>query len=358
MLKIRFLIVLLFCFVKLYAYAEYRFPNPSSFIVYEISADAEIDLELTRYHLNRINDNQKYSDGYSRGDYQEYVFFNNGDKPHKVRLGVWYQHTSEIPDELFMINGVKVKHQLEDSENIGLWAIGLFAYIDVMFPAQKETKIMAYELDYIKSNRFEREIIFKGSPRFTATIGNHYMDRFRFRPFFEIEEYWINDIFFNKLGEESFVSILEQKGSLTNDLFSIRKINTNTWEIEFTKEFVDNHRSNLTFEIEWGLWGFSGGGYPGRSRGLIFNSEEKITPYQYIFLTNRQLQVVRNAYYARHGYIFKDKNMGRMMHENFDFPGFGNINYKENPNFKENMLTDTDRANIEIIKNLEALTKN
>jgi hypothetical protein len=50
--------------------------------------------------------------------------------------------------------------------------------------------------------------------------------------------------------------------------------------------------------------------------------------------------------------------MGRMMHENFFAPGFGNINYKENPNFKENMLTDTDRANIEIIKRLEALTEN
>lgn len=343
-----------FCFINSYAYAEYREPYPSTFLVHEISQAAENDLELTEYHLNRIDDSQKYPDGYSRGIYQEYVFYNKGDTPHRVRLGVWYQHTSEIPSELFMINGVKVQHQLDYAEKFGLFTIGFFAFIDIMFPAKKETKIMVYDLSYI--NKKDRNFTFKGSPRFTATIGNHFIDRFRFRPFFEIEEYWINDIFFNKLGEESLVSILEQKGSLSNDLFCIRKTNENTWEIEFTKKFVDEHRNNLTFEIEWGLWGYIG--WPGRSRGLQFNSEERITPYQYIFLTNKQLYVVRNAYYARHGYIFQNQNLGRMMHENFFAPSFGNINYKENPNFKESMLTDIDRANIEIIKRLEMLTEN
>jgi len=341
--------ILLYCFFASYLYAEYRLAS-TFFEVKEISAMAENDLELINYHINRINDSQKYPDGYSRGIYQEYVFFNNGDIPHKVKLGVWYQDTGEMPSELFMINDVKVQHKIDGPVK---WD-GYFAFIDVVFPEKKETKIRVYHLVYI--NKSDHKFVFNGSPKYTVTIGNHFMDRFRFRSFFEIEEYWINDIFFNELGEESLVSIIEQKGTLTNDLFSIRKTNVRTWEIEFTKKFVDSHRSDLTFEIEWGLWGYIGGS--GRSRGLQFNSEEKITPYQYIFLTNKQLQVVRNAYYARHGYIFKDQNLGRMMHENFFDPSFGNINYKENPNFKESMLTATDRANIEIIKRLEMLTEN
>jgi hypothetical protein len=341
--------ILLYCFFASYLYAEYRLAE-AFFEVKEISAMAENDLELINYHINRINDSQKYPDGYSRGIYQEYVFFNNGDIPHKVRLGVWYQYPIQMPSELFMINDIKVKHQIVGPEE---WQ-GYFAFIDVVFPARKETKIRVDDLTYI--NKSGRKFVFNGSPKFTATISNQYMDRFH--TYFEIEEYWINDIFFNELGKESLVSIIEQKGTLTNDLFSIRKTNARTWEIEFTKKFVDSHRSDLTFEIEWGVWGYIGGGYMSRSRGIVFNSEERITPYQYIFLTDKQLQVVRNAYYARHGYIFQDQNLGRMMHENFFDPRFGHINYKENPNFKESMLTDIDRANIEIIKRLEMLTEN
>jgi hypothetical protein len=346
-----FTFVVLYCLAKPSVYAEYRFGN-SSFIVYEIPAAAENDLELTGYHLNWVLDHQEYSDGYPRGYFQEYVFYNNGGAAHTVRLGVWCQSEGEIPSELFMIDGVKVSHQLDYANNIGLASVGFFAFIDVVFPAKKETKIKVDDLSYIRHNKDDK-FIFKGSPRFTATIGNHFMDRFR--PYFEIEEYWINDIFFNNLGEESLVSILEQKGSLSNDLFCIRKTNANTWEIAFTKKFVDGHRSNLTFEVESGLWGDIEG--PGNSGGLQFNSEEKITPYQYIFLTDKQLQVARNAYYARHGYIFKNPAMGRMMYEDFRAPSFGNINYKENPNFSESMLTDTDRANIAIIQKLEEIKK-
>jgi hypothetical protein len=45
-------------------------------------------------------------------DFQEYVFFNNGNVPHKVVFGLWYQDQSDMHPELFRINGVKVKYQL------------------------------------------------------------------------------------------------------------------------------------------------------------------------------------------------------------------------------------------------------
>jgi hypothetical protein len=329
-------------------------------LVYEISTAAENDFELVGYHVNMVDDNRRIFNDmavyFYEGYFQEYVFYNNGNVPHKVVLGVAYFDKSDIPPVMFRINGIDVQHQLDYSDKFfGENAIGFFAHIEVVFPAHEETIIRVYDFSYI--GNIDNTFIFKGSPRFTATIGNHWIDRDRH--YFEIEENWINDIFFNRR-TESLVSMLEKRGTLSNDLFTIQKTDGNTWEIEFTRQFVDAHRSNLAFDIEYGLWGQIGGGYKvfwRNHRGIVFNSEDSITPYQYLFLTNRQLQVVRNAYYARHGYIFKNVALARMYNfDRFNFaPSFGSINYRENPNFTEDMLTETDRANIAIIQALEAL---
>jgi hypothetical protein len=41
------------------------------------------------------------------------------------------------------------------------------------------------------------------------------------------------------------------------------------------------------------------------------------------------------------------------MHD--DYRGFGGIDHRDNPDFKESDLAETDRANIETIKRLEAM---
>jgi hypothetical protein len=344
-----FMLIVFLCLVNSYVYAQ------SDFILHEISTAAENDLELVGYHVNMVSDRQLPDDLFSEFNFQEYVFYNNGNISHKVVLGVWNQDISEMPSELFRINGVKVRHQPVPGDESTHF--GFFVFIEVVFPAREETRIRVNNFSYIRKK--DNSFIFRGSPRFTVTIGNRFIDRFR--PYFEIEEVWINDIFFNRRSE-SLVSMLEQRGSLSNGLFAIRKTDGNTWEIEFTREFVDAYRSNLVFHIEDGRWGYTGGGYTPlwqNHRGFVFNSEEKITPYQYIFLTNRQLQVLRNSYYARHGFIFRDTGLGRMYDSSeFSSRRFGNINYAENPNFTEAMLTETDRANIATIQRLEALAGN
>jgi hypothetical protein len=349
-----FLILIFLCLANFYAYAQ------SIIIVHKTSAEAENDLELIGYHINHVNDNilfdnrrklnPRAGDSFYEGYFQEYVVRNNGGVPYKAEFGVWNQYPSEIPSELFVINGVNVRHQfahvneLDAFENeLSYLTIGYFAFIEVVFPPKEETRIRVNDFpSHISYNSF----ISKSSPRFTVTIGNWFIDRSR--PYFEIEEYWINDISVNRRSE-SLVSMLEQKGSLSNDLFAIRKTDGNTWEIEFTGKFVDAYRPNLTIDIEYGPWGYY--------TGFDFNSAERITPYRYIFLTNRQLQVIRNAYYARHGYIFRNPALGRMyVKDDMYFESsFGNINYRENPNFTEAMLTETDHANIAIIQRLEAL---
>jgi hypothetical protein len=59
---------------------------------------------------------------------------------------------------------------------------------------------------------------------------------------------------------------------------------------------------------------------------------------------------MRNAFYARRGYAFKDKNLEKA----FSFVWM-NFSYKYNPDFKETLLTDINHYNIETIKKLESL---
>jgi hypothetical protein len=310
-----------------------------------------------------VGDGQEYPDNFDRGYFQEYVLQNNGNTAHTVRFGVWYQYESEMPSELFRINGVRVRHIVGDGKEV--YGSSYFAFIDVDFPAHERVAIRVDELSSLmKSEGMDNHTIlvypftFNGNPHFTATIGNRRIDRID-RPYFEIEDWWIRDILFNdvtKTGKISLLAILEQEGSLANDFFVIQKTNGNTWNIAFSEQFVTLHRSYLTFKIDWGWWGWT---HPlsNSMREWHLNIEEPMSPYQYIFLTNRQLRVLRNAIFARHGFVFTNHNLQRMFEE-LRNPDFGNINYQPNPDFTEAMLTETDRANIATIQRLEALAGN
>ena len=357
-----FLFVLFLCINTTIVYAEYKFPDYSSLVLKNITEEVKDNLILVEYHINRVNDKGYYMiDGidpeYKNNKiFQEYLIYNNGNSLHKIRLGVAYQYVNQIPLELFEINDNKISHQL-DIILFGYDGIRLpFAFIDIEFPAGEHTKVRINDLSYVMEYNEEEfqleEFIFNGSPRFTATIGNYKLDYNR--RYMEIEESWINDIVFNNLQNQrtSLVSILGQKDSLSNDLFTIIKVNENEWNIEFTEIFVNEHRSNLAFQIHSGAWGICEDSPP---ESFLFNSNERLSSYQYIFLTNKQLQIVRNAYYAKHGYNFRDLNLNRFYIDILD-SCFGNINYVPNPNFHEGMLTDIDRANIETIRRLEAWT--
>ena len=357
-----FALIALLCFVNLNAYAEYLSPSASWFIIKDISEDAVNDLELVEFHKNYATDKYIKSDYPLDGYFQEYTLFNNGNVSHIVRLGVMYQYADEIPNDLFKTNDVPVRHQMNRLEMRNQYGdIGSnlqYAFIDIVFPPKKRTKIRVNDFSDVfayNSTTYQwTDFVFRGIPRFTAIIGNYFLDRKHHD--LGIEEYWINDIYIriNDSTHNSLTAIIAEEGSLSNRFFKIRKTNENTWEIEFTAEFVGRHRNNLSLSIEWGLWGHN---LNMNDDGLRFNSEEKLSPYRYVFLTDKQLQVVRNAYYARHGYVFRNPSL-RRMYEDFNFPMFGNINYKPNPNFHEGMLTDIDRANIATIQRLEALAEN
>jgi len=330
-------------------------------IISEMSAEAENDLEWIAYHINMVQEGTERLEGfplwqfYPLGHFQELVLRNNGCVPHTVRFGIYFADFDDtIRESLFMVNGTIVQQQFKP----GGLPSHAFMFYDVVFPLREETRIRVhYLLVQPYSSNFESRA-FNGTPIFTATIGNCRLNPSR--PYFEIEQSWITDIVFTRnIGHiirwghapsgVSFMSILEREGSLSNDYFALRKTNGNTWEIEFTSRFVEEHRETLAFGVIAGDWGWSELG------GFRFNVEDAMTPYRHIFLTNRQLRVVRNAIFARYGFVFANQNLRRMF-EGLRDPNFGNINYRPNPNFHEGLLTETDRANIAVIQRLEALS--
>lgn len=62
-------------------------------------------------------------------------------------------------------------------------------------------------------------------------------------------------------------------------------------------------------------------------------------------LTKEQLRIYRNAIYARHGRSFKSIDL-QSIYTSFEW-------YKKNPNYTDDLLTETDKYNIELIKEYE-----
>ena len=68
-----------------------------------------------------------------------------------------------------------------------------------------------------------------------------------------------------------------------------------------------------------------------------------------IFMTPYQLSILRNGFYACHGYDFKNEELKKV----FKNPYTGN--YQVNPNFSESDFNEIERKNIEIIREIENL---
>lgn len=80
--------------------------------------------------------------------------------------------------------------------------------------------------------------------------------------------------------------------------------------------------------------------------GLKFSKlDSKLTEADLKDLDKAQLRIMRNAVYARHGRTFKSVDL-QSLWECYTW-------YKKNPNYNDDLLTETDKYNIEIIKSYE-----
>ena len=79
------------------------------------------------------------------------------------------------------------------------------------------------------------------------------------------------------------------------------------------------------------------------------NLSEEIIPEKLLFyMTKSQLALLRNAFYAIHGYKFKNPKYSEYFGHDFN-----KLWYKINPNFSENDFNEIERANITLIKKYE-----
>ena len=67
-------------------------------------------------------------------------------------------------------------------------------------------------------------------------------------------------------------------------------------------------------------------------------------------LSKRQLSILRNSFYAKHGYNFKNKEVKAYFEANCRDQG---VEYKVNPHFSESDFNEIERENIELIREME-----
>ena len=281
--------------------------------------------------------------------------------PHDLQFwvnGIEHEHIVRLQEQVYMDNGELWNRRVN-------WAL-----INVDFPAGQNISI---KIQYTNTfdgiffhdtggtgilykhlgNNLSRHVGWKGTPGFTVIIGNYHIETKSF------EREWINNItFFPKRG-------LAKTQYSPELLYQKTKLNGNTWELQFTDLFLQNYERNIY--IETLVWGAELGGFIVMGSGMIqIRNRTGERPRsleisnlvadeeRFFFLTNRQLRVLRHAFFARHGAPFDDP----MLRSYFDRPlSMSALLFEENPDFHEGMLTDIDLANIATIDRLLALAE-
>jgi hypothetical protein len=316
---------------------------------------------------------------------QEYVIQNPGENIN-LKAGIIvlddvpYQSSEPVPRNIhFWIDDIECKFEIKLHEDIRTtqrdeqvrkvnWVL-----INIDFP-KNSTKTI--KLQYTNSNTlylmetqgvlgilynypnkyFSNYVNWGNSSHYSLIIENSFAKDF-------IETYWVSDILFYSNDDENTVKMsnfLRSMHSPQNEYFTINRKDENVFEIHFSDMFNFKYQHMLNLYIR--RWGGELGAYcyfyesdlSLNSGDVSWHEEERISkrrlaPYELVFLTNKQLRLMRNAFYARHGYIFKDNALKKAFSMIFG--------YRENHDFSESMLTDIDRANIVIIGELERIVQ-
>ena len=386
----------------------------SGLVQYGENIDRErLELLEDRQVIQITGDHSQFKDYFITGTY---VIRNSGDA-YQATLGILFDEwqgdrpSSAVTEIRFFVDDRQVDYietnrtdgvVMGESERRLVQNATTWALIQVLFP---ESSIVTIQVQYknrftgtyagslrscllaynpVVLSYFPELLYWKGLTKFSIEIINDFISENN------VEHYWISDIVFepimrfhqNEYGDwinnviYNDIITLRRKSllrtceyltglqELTTELMKIYKINGNTFRIDFTERFMNIYNRGII--INFNIWG-------GRSSahayvepniiskeiilGFIFNnaniSQRRLAPYELVFLTNNQLRIMRNAFYARHGYVFNSKEI-RNMFDIFDYSNERRF-YEQNPDFHEGLLTEIDRANIETIRRLEAL---
>ena len=360
---------------------------------------------IDRERLKLLEDRQVMSGGYYDTFMTgTYIIRNAGDEYHATLGLLITGHQGStvgvLSEVYFYVDGRLVPHTY--TEDVSGFVMGetrvdfrfirtSWVLIDALFPANSTVTIqVSYRhiygdggynapsfSDFLNDN-VPNLFQWGGSPSFSVEIINNTLHGSN------VERTWISNIIFRYIGDWSgnidTMVYLQSMQGLETDLMKIQRPNGNTIRIEFTQAFLNSfHRSLLIQAMPVGEFRIHDGrqyfyfphrfpeeegwvsreihlqfldrnqdfpGHPGLDRYMNI-TRRVLAPYELIFLTASQLRIMRNAFFARHGFIFQSEDL-----RNF----FGSLtNYQPNPNFHARMLTDIDRTNIATIQRLEAL---
>jgi len=359
------------------------------------------NIDRNRLELLEVQQEIRLPDGRGYFITGTYTIRNSGEK-YAATLGVLFDAWSAPPPSLsdleiqFFVDGTPIDHSVRLNERgtvtMGETTIQLpisstsWALIEVVFP---QNSIITITVQYINSlifSVFEQNVFLDYNPAFLSYFPNllHWgetpkfsvivVNEFRSDFFIQnstVEADWITDIVFERiigaatpaarfLRTSSYLRTLQD---LYSPLMYIQRLSGNTFRIDFTEDFLAQYTRSfrIIFEGWLGNWRFWRADDAPDRHDVILDfwnphaldtygniSRRILSPYELIFFTRNQLWVVRNMFFAQHGFIFQSEELTIM------FNRLGNF-YQPNPNFHEGMLTDIDRANIAIIQRLEAL---
>jgi hypothetical protein len=313
----------------------------------------------------------------------------------------------------FYVNNVKTAYKIITPSKVVDWDgyTAYWAVIDIAIPVDAVVAIQTQYFNITGVSNYsnggsaivaynipttidhKESLYWKGNPELIIHIENFSFASWADEKYFEY--CWISDIVFITkehnipmgTGEEWLDSIamtgrytdymLDYKGnfSMANNfiglydfsksLFSVTKTSECSWSITFQNKFFESYERSFVIQIKyWASSPQDGYCYVSASPPSIYLdvygvgstesgiiSKRKLAPFELIFLTKHQLRIMRNAFYAQYGYIFKSQDLVKAFENNID-AGFI---YASNPNFSESMLTDIDKANIETIRKLEEM---
>jgi hypothetical protein len=237
------------------------------------------------------------------------------------------------------------------------------------FPANSETIVRIQYSNQKGPYSYQREpgMVYNEFPDFYTTM------RWKSTPEFSIEinnsfimegdpaeNFWIADIVFPAKKEidipHLYLSLyLITLQDLKDELFTIEKISHTKWRIHFTQKYSELYERGFTILTR----SWESGNifcevyardlsltrlYDLQKDKLSFISKRELGPYEFIFLTNKQLAIMRNAFYAQYGYVFTSETMKNAFSKNI-----------ADTYYNEGRLTEIDKTNIETIQKLERM---
>jgi hypothetical protein len=263
----------------------------------------------------------------------------------------------------FFANGVLKTHRIEYNKlNIPAWPYDeCLVMIDVIFPHGEE---VAIELSYQDSKwdvLMDKSGISFGSYEsnwgsiapLSMTIENDSND-----------EVWISDIDMETLtGSNNFYF------SVYRTLMASQHLNVFKFYKRYTASdplfcdfiIVNENKINIlltdSFDRITKIITSYNRGSIGTWRRFVLSEEkiysDKLSLHSLSLLTANQLRIVRNAIYAKYGYVFQDRNLQQL----FETIPFRQIRNIVSDVFDDSLITEVDRANIETIRQMEMIKR-